>query len=113
MSSALTQTHWNKLLLRWGEAPNIGEKRFLAHMLALALMEEARHKEPCWDAGFFEPGGAFDYHCEAIGADGTFVREQAARVYPQTHAARRPVPAEITAMAEEIVRTTRNWSVPA
>lgn len=78
MNDGMTQTRWEKVLSRWSDAPECGEKRLLVALLAMAITEEARAVGD-FEHGFFHRGGGFDKYCKVVGLNPQFVREQIER----------------------------------
>lgn len=79
--SWLSQSQWEKLLLRWSGMEPIGEVRLVCAVIASAIVEE---KTPeggacaAYQTGFFN--GPVSAWCALIGLDWRFVVEQAIRL---------------------------------
>ena len=82
--TVLTNSSWEKLLLRWTNMQPTGEVRLVCAMLAAAIVADVTKatdegRKPC-GAGFCG-SWRMDAWCGAIGLRGAFVREQVCRAH--------------------------------
>lgn len=68
----LSQSKWERVLLRWCEMEHTGEVRLLCAVIAEGIATQ--DKDP-----WFFSGGGFSAYCRAIGLDPEFVLRQIER----------------------------------
>lgn len=72
----LSQATWEKLLNRWSDIQDCGEKRLLCAVIAQAIADESAKASAF--SGFFWTNG-FVAYCRVLGLNHQFVIEQAKR----------------------------------
>ena len=68
---------WEKLLMRWSDFPNCGEKKLICAVIASAIADDKKDhalESVANKTRFF--GSGLDNYCRMINLDSTFVREQ-------------------------------------
>jgi hypothetical protein len=77
--TAMSRFSWAKMIGRWSNLPDSGEKDLLCGFLALVIDDEGRDGVDLFADSFFAPGAGFYAYCETLNVDPVFLMEQVQR----------------------------------